>query len=122
VFRAPLEWQSLDKHVRIPLPDPIAFSGILRAHLGQDLEGPDLRPAAASAHGGTGADAERWVCGARRLARNAGRAVRLDDLHAEIREARAVIPRDVQNRVSYHETRTRSVQSYLELALRTVSL
>ena len=93
----------LDKHIRIPLPDPIALAGILRAHLGQDLEGLDLRPAAASANGGTGADAERWVRGARRRARKADRAVTLDDLRAEIRDGRAVIPPDVQKRVSYHE-------------------
>ena len=93
----------LDKHIRIALPDPIALAGILRTHLGHDLEGVDLRPAAASANGATGADAERWVRGARRRARKAGRAITLDDLVAEIREGREDFPASVRRRVSYHE-------------------
>jgi cell division protease FtsH len=93
----------LDRNILIELPDPIALAGILRAHLGQDLEGVDLRPTAAAANGGTGADAERWVRGARRRARKAGRAVTLDDLFAEIREGRATIPVDVRRRIAYHE-------------------
>ncbi len=94
----------LDKKIRIELPEPIALAGILRAHLGQDLEGVDLRPAAAAASGATGADAERWVRGARRRARKAGRAIALDDLIAEILDGKKEIPEDVRQRISCHES------------------
>jgi ATP-dependent Zn protease len=58
---------------------------ILREHLEADLDGADLSPVAKRLLGGTGADAERAVRGARRRARHAGRLVGIDDLLAEVR-------------------------------------
>ena len=61
----------LDRHIAIPLPDMPALMGIFRSHLGADLEGADLRAVALAARGHTGADVERWVRQARRVARTA---------------------------------------------------
>jgi cell division protease FtsH len=74
----------LDREIRIGLPDLAAMGKILRHHLGRDLPDEDLAGVAARALGGTGADCEKWVRGARRRARAAGRAMRLDDLMDEI--------------------------------------
>ena len=67
----------LDHHIVIPLPDVPALVGIFRAHLGADLAGTDLRTAALAARGHTGADVERWVRVARRIARSAGQRAHL---------------------------------------------
>lgn len=75
----------LDRIIAIPLPDQAALAEILRVHLGADLADVDLSAAALHALGGTGADCERWVRGARRRARNASRAMMLDDLVEEVR-------------------------------------
>ena len=74
----------LDRHLRIGLPDRPALAAILREHLGADLEGEDLFPAALAATGVSGADCERLVRGARRRARGADRAVVMSDLIDEI--------------------------------------
>ena len=74
----------LDRHIRLHLPSPAALARILREHLGADLAGESLREAALAAAGASGADCERAVRGARRRAREAGRAVILADLLAEI--------------------------------------
>jgi ATP-dependent Zn protease len=92
-----------DRHIRIPLPDVAALAGIIRSHLGAELASVDLRPAAASAIGASGADAEKWVRGARRRARQAGRDLRLDDLVAEITDGNGALPEPVLRRVAYHE-------------------
>jgi ATP-dependent Zn protease len=75
----------LDRTIVIPMPDQEALAKILRVHLGSDLSEADLSLAAVHALGSTGADCEKWVRGARRRARNAGRQVTLDDLMKEIR-------------------------------------
>ncbi len=74
----------LDRHIRIPLPGQAALEKILREHLGADLAGVSLSGAAVAATGATGADCERFVRGARRRAREAGRDMELSDLAAEI--------------------------------------
>jgi cell division protease FtsH len=74
----------LDRHIRIGPPNPEALVAILREHLGGDLESENLMPAAIAANGSTGADAERFVRGARRRARKDGRPVTFRDLLAEI--------------------------------------
>lgn len=63
----------LDRAIAIPVPDQQALVRILRHHLGVDLPDVGLSTAALLALGGTGADCERWVRGARRRARHAGR-------------------------------------------------
>ena len=74
----------LDRQIRLGLPDIPALAAILREHLGTDLPGIDLTGLAAFAAGASGADCERWVRGARRRARVAGRTMEASDLHGEI--------------------------------------
>ena len=74
----------LDRHITIGLPDDVALARILREHLGADVSDADLSDPAVLAIGSTGADCERYARGARRRARDESRAVRLDDLRAEI--------------------------------------
>jgi hypothetical protein len=74
----------LTRHIQISLPDRTGLISILREHLGDDLAGQDLHAAAVAAAGATGADCEQYVRGARRRARNAGRALSLADLLSEI--------------------------------------
>lgn len=93
----------LDKHVRIGLPTTTDLVGIMRGHLGGDLAGVDLIPAAVAAHGGTGADVERWVRTARRAARTEQRLLTLDDLVAAIHDGVPDLPADVRRRVAVHE-------------------
>jgi hypothetical protein len=94
----------LDRHIRIPLPDTPALAGILRTHLGDDLAGVDLIPAAVAARGGTGADVERWARNARRVSRVAQRPLTLDDLVTAIRDGAPDLPAEVRRRVAVHES------------------
>ncbi|MBM6579375.1 AAA family ATPase [Microvirga sp. BT689] len=74
-----------DRHFTImPPSDPKDLIGILRVHLGTDLAGDDLGTVARLGLGATGAEVAGWVRGARRRARQARRALRLDDLMAEV--------------------------------------
>jgi cell division protease FtsH len=74
----------LDRHFRISLPTQSDLECILREHLGDELADASLAEAALNAAGSSGADAERFVREARRRARNAGRALVLQDLMAAI--------------------------------------
>ena len=74
----------LDRHIRIHLPDRIALEKILREHLESHLADVSLSGAAVAAAGASGADCERFVRGARRRAREAGREMVLADLMVEI--------------------------------------
>lgn len=74
----------LDRHIRIRRPGRAAMAAILREHLAGDLAGEDLLIAALAGNGSTGADCERFVRGARRRARNAGRPMAVADLMDEI--------------------------------------
>jgi DNA polymerase III delta prime subunit len=70
--------------VRIGLPDPDELAKIFRVRLKGDLVGVDISAIVASATGMTGADAERAVKDARRVARRENRGLRLDDLHRAV--------------------------------------
>jgi len=94
----------LDRHIAIPLPDMPALLGIFRAHLGAELEGADLRAVALAARGHTGADVERWVRQARRVARTASRALELADLLDVVRGGEPEWTVDVRRRVAHHES------------------
>lgn len=74
----------LERHIRIGLPDRKALADIMRVHLGTLLPEEALLDLALLASGSTGADAERFVRGARRRAREAGRPLTLMDLRDEI--------------------------------------
>jgi ATP-dependent Zn protease len=74
----------LSRHIHIGSPSRSSLAAIFREHLGNELEVENLSSAALAAAGSTGADVERFVAGARRRARDAGRAIILADLVAEI--------------------------------------
>ena len=93
----------LDRHIEIPLPDVPALIGIFRLHLGVDLAGVDLRPAALAARGRTGADVERFVREARRAARKGARAMVLQDLLDAAGSNEASLSPDARRRIAYHE-------------------
>jgi ATP-dependent Zn protease len=90
----------LDRQIEIPLPDVPALAGILRTHLGNDLAGVDLRPAALAGYGRTGADVERFVREARGLARRAGRAITMDDLLASMHDGAPEWPAELRRRIA----------------------
>jgi len=72
----------LSRLLQIELPSSDALEAILRQLLGSDLASDDIYPLVMLTRGATGAAAAAWVSGARRTARNAGRAICLDDLWA----------------------------------------
>lgn len=72
----------LDCHIRIPLPDSSAREGILRYHLRGELADIDLSEVARRLEGATGAQIERTIRSARRIARTARRSVSLEDISA----------------------------------------
>lgn len=93
----------LDRTIRLDLPDAAALCGIFRYHLGKDLAGEDLQAVALAAVGGTGADVERWVRGARRAARDDGRPMAVADLMAEVGARVLTLPPESLQRVAVHE-------------------
>ncbi|GJE19497.1 ATP-dependent zinc metalloprotease FtsH [Methylobacterium marchantiae] len=74
----------LSRVIKILPPDEEAIPGILRQHLGKDLEGVDLGHIGGVAVGATGAVIAGWAKGARRRARVARRPMEIGDLMAEI--------------------------------------
>lgn len=72
----------LDRHIVIPLPDVAARIGILRYHLGNDLQATDLSPLARRLDKASGALLAQIVRDGRRRARTAKRPVALVDLEA----------------------------------------
>lgn len=74
----------LDRHIRIRLPDQQALDQIFREHLGGDLLNVSISTVTLSASGLSGADCERIVRSARRRAREARRAMQVEDLMAEV--------------------------------------
>jgi DNA polymerase III delta prime subunit len=70
--------------VRIGLPDPGELEKIFRVRLKGDLVGADISTIVMTAAGMTGADAERAVKDARRVARRENREVRLEDLRLAV--------------------------------------
>lgn len=93
----------LERQILVPLPDGDALARIFRFHLGTDIPDADLATIAKSALGGSGADVERWVRGARRRSRTDRREMTADDLIAEIRgRVRSVSPEHLR-RCAIHE-------------------
>lgn len=93
----------LGRVITVEPPDAAGQAGIIRQHLGPDaLDGIDLTVPATLGVGATGAQATAWVAGAQRRARDAGRAMKLDDL------VRQIAPPDPRSETeilaaSYHE-------------------
>jgi AAA+ superfamily predicted ATPase len=92
----------LNKVIEIRAPDATALVGIMRQHLGGDLDGAHLAPLAELAVGTSGAQVEAWVKTARAAARVAGRAMCVDDLVAVIAPPDAS-PEEERRRFAIHE-------------------
>lgn len=93
----------LDRVMAIHPPDAAGLAAILRVHLGGELEGVDLSAVVPPIPGVTGADCAKWVRGARRRARAAGRALEVEDLRAEIAGPSDVRPLARRRCVAVHE-------------------
>ncbi|WP_416407211.1 AAA family ATPase [Agrobacterium rosae] len=92
----------LERHFAIPLPDKKARAGILRYHLGKDLRSCSVFPVVNRTANWTGADIERCVRDARRIARRSRRPLEVQDLFAAM-PARTAVPDDFLRSVAIHE-------------------
>jgi len=93
----------LERVIHVPVPSTEDLALILRQKLASDLPDTDLMPLAVLGLGGTGADAERWVRGARRRARHAGRRLTFEDLLAEIGGRVDAVSAELLRRCAVHE-------------------
>lgn len=91
------------KIIEVEPPDAQGMAGILRQHLGRDLEGEDLLGVARLANRATGAQAVAWVRSARRAARLAKRPMELSDL-ADVIAPPDVRPVHLLWRTAVHES------------------
>jgi ATP-dependent Zn protease len=93
----------LDRHIKLSLPDEIAIAKILRFHMRDDLDGDDLSRIARRGVGGTGADVEQWIRGARRRARHERRKLNLEDIVAEQGASAHTMSSKDLTRMAFHE-------------------
>jgi ATP-dependent Zn protease len=92
----------LGRHLKILLPDAEDRNGILRHHLGVDLQEESLSDAIAYLDGATGAVIEQVVRDARRRARHLGRKMTAEDLTHGIPRVR--LSEDAFRRACIHES------------------
>jgi cell division protease FtsH len=92
----------LEVAIHIPRPDIAGIANILRFHLDQNLSGVDLTGFATMLGGSTGADIMIVTRNARRIARQAGRAMIEDDLVEAILPPE-IIPPAALRRMAVHE-------------------
>src|SRR5690606_21389433 len=92
----------LERHCVIALPDAPARTGIFRYHLREDLVSAPLNFEVGKSVGWTGADIEKCVRDARRLARRKRRSMELADLVLSM-PARLKVPPDFLRSVAVHE-------------------
>jgi ATP-dependent Zn protease len=93
----------LNPVVEIGLPGLTDLEKMFRVRLGQDLEDADLTDICEMTLGGAGADVERIVADARRVARHdRGRPLRMSDLRSVVREADDR-PEALRRRAAVHE-------------------
>lgn len=112
----------LSRIIHIGLPDEAALAGILRQHLGSDLDGIDLAAAARLAHGCTGADITGYVKIARSAARAAKRPMELGDLLDAIAPPEQRAPAHL-HRIAVHEAGHAVTAHVLKLGqIRSVSI
>ncbi|MCW2276530.1 hypothetical protein M2321_004138 [Rhodoblastus acidophilus] len=90
-----------DRVIELLPPDAQGLADVLRFH-GCDFKGADLAALARLRPGATGADAASWARAAKRIAREAGRDMVLDDLVAVIAPDDAMSDRD-RRRAAVHE-------------------
>jgi len=88
--------------IDIGLPDHVELEAMMRVRLKDDLRDADLMDLALMAGGATGADVERIVNDARRLARHAGRDLTLGDLKQAFGAGHELSPAR-RARVAVHE-------------------
>ncbi|GJD42349.1 ATP-dependent zinc metalloprotease FtsH [Methylobacterium cerastii] len=88
--------------IRIDRPDKDALVGIMRQHLGIDLQEADLSGVAQLGAGSTGAEVTAWIKTARSLARAEGRRMVLGDLIAQVAPAETRTPAEVRA-IATHE-------------------
>lgn len=92
----------IEHHVSITLPEPAEREGILRFHLGRDLEGEDISDIAESLTGASGADIAKFVRQARHIARLKKRPLALSDL-LRLKPATTPLHPDDLHRIAVHE-------------------
>lgn len=92
----------LERHYVIPLPDASSRTGIFRYHLREDLVSAPLDYVVGKSDGWTGADIERCVRDARRLARRKRRSMEIADLVLSM-PARLKVAADFLRSVAVHE-------------------
>jgi cell division protease FtsH len=92
----------LNRIIRIGLPGPQDIEKMLRVRLRDELAAEELDEIALLALGSTGADIERIVKDASRIARHAERALMLTDLRAAI-TGDEELPADLLGRMAVHE-------------------
>ncbi|KAB2913055.1 MAG: AAA family ATPase [Hyphomicrobiaceae bacterium] len=93
----------LDNRIEIEKPTVEDLAGILRFYLADDLRDADLGALALCASGMTGADMEKLVRDARRIARSADRRLEMGDIFAVLEDAADRIPEDCLETVAVHE-------------------
>lgn len=92
----------LERHFAIPLPDKATRENIFRFHLRGCLAADALEGVVSESEGWSGADIERCVREARRLARRAKRPLELADL-VGMMPPLTPVPKSVQRRAAAHE-------------------
>nr|WP_313013540.1 AAA family ATPase [Brucella intermedia] len=92
----------IEHHVSITLPEPAEREGILRFHLGCDLEGEDISDVAESLTEASGADIAKFVRQARHIARLEKRPLALSDL-LRLKPATTPLQPDDIHRIAVHE-------------------
>ncbi len=92
----------IEHHVSITLPEPAEREGILRFHLGRDLEGEDISDVAENLTEASGADIAKFVRQARHIARLEKRPLALSDL-LRLKPATTPLQPDDIYRIAVHE-------------------
>jgi len=111
----------LDRHVRIPLPDLEARTGIFRMHLRGALSGDEHRAFAEATAGMTGAGIEQIVREARRTARRRRDKLSRDDVFRHL-PSLVIIPPHVVRVNAIHEVGHSVVGAVLGMNLESVSV
>ncbi|MBO9124963.1 MULTISPECIES: AAA family ATPase [unclassified Rhizobium] len=111
----------LDRHIRIPLPDPDARAAIFRMHLRQELSTNDHRALAEATDGLAGAAIQQIVRDARRSARRRRTSLTVDDVFRYVPPV-VVLPKDVVRLNAIHEIGHAVVGAVLGMELSKVSV
>jgi len=94
----------LETHIRIPRPSFADLALIFQSLLGDMFTASDAQHLAAASPGATGADAAKWIREGKRTAREAGRPLSVDDVHAAILRGTPWLSKPDRLRLAYHET------------------